>query len=283
MSAHTDPLRLALWQCAPIDDPTIDDADVVERNLSRLESVLVEVAGRADVLITPEMFVCGYRLDAAQARARADAVTGPIATRVAQLCTWYGVAVLYGCAELSRPSDRPDAEVSDAPVYNAIRLVDAGGRLLATHHKTHLFGDIDARAVSAGSQPPPVVEFDGWNLGLLTCYEVEFPEMVRCLAVRGADVVCVPTANMPAYDEVQRILLPARALENQVFLAYANHVGAEADLAYGGLSELLGPDGTVMVQGDRDEEVLYGSCDRAELDRSRAGHTYLADRRPDLY
>lgn len=97
---------------------------------------------------------------------------------------------------------------------------------MGSHHKTHLFGDLDRAMFTAGTEPAPVIEFGGWHVGLLICYEVEFPEMVRSLAVRGADIVCVPTANMAEFNDVQRVLLPARALENQVFLACTRTVWA---------------------------------------------------------
>ncbi|WHU48191.1 carbon-nitrogen hydrolase family protein [Gordonia sp. L191] len=278
-----DALRLALWQCAPTADSDRDDhAGVVAGNLERLERVMAEVAGRADLLITPEMFLCGYNIDATAARARADEPDGPIAQSVARLCSRYGLAVLYGCAECVTAGQGTGDGVKEA-VYNTIRLVDADGMTIATHHKTHLFGDLDAAMVTAGATRAPVVDFRSWRMGMLICYEVEFPEMVRDLAIRGADLICVPTANMPDYDKVQQILLPARALENQVYLAYANYVGSERDLVFGGLTEMIGPGGTVDVSAGRDERVVIATADRDTLRWSRETWRYLADRRPELY
>lgn len=264
-----DVLRVALWQATPLPP---DTPDIVERNLERLRRAAATCAGRADLLITPEMFVCGYNIGARAAGERADAPDGPIAAAVSQICAASGLAVLYGCAELLA-----------GEVYNAIRLVDSDGRLLATHHKTHLFGDLDTEMFAPGTVPAPVAGLGRWRLGLGICYEVEFPEVVRSLALRGADIVCVPTANMPEYDDVQRILLPARALENQVYVGYANLIGSEGDLAYGGLSEWIGPSGAVEALGEPGEHLVFGTADRDELTRSRAGWTYLADRRPELY
>lgn len=276
-------LRLALWQGSPLPDSDRDDhAGVIAENLTRLEHTMADVAGRADLLITPEMFLCGYNIGAAAARARADEADGPVAASVAHLCSRYGLAVLYGCAERVTDAHGLGAGVKEA-VYNTIRLVDADGVTIATHHKTHLFGDLDVAMVTAGTTPAPVIDFRSWRLGMLICYEVEFPEMVRDLAIRGADVVCVPTANMPEYDKVQQILLPARALENQVYLAYANYVGSERELSFGGLSEMIGPGGTIDVSAGRDEQVILATADRDTLRWSRETWRYLADRRPELY
>ncbi|NWJ69658.1 hypothetical protein HX744_03595 [Pseudonocardia sp. ICBG1122] len=124
--------------------------------------------------------------------------------------------------------------------------------------------------------------WNGWGLGLLVCYDVEFPETVRALALAGADAVLVPTANMLPYDHVPRVLVPARAWENQVYVAYANWCGTEGSLTYGGLSCVAGPAGAVVRAG-RDPELLVAELDRSALAVSRRANPYLADRRPDLY
>ncbi len=260
-------LRIALWQCE-------SRPGQVEENLARLAATAADaVSAASDLLITPEMVVTGYDIGADATHRLADPVDGPVARRVAAIAREHGIAVLYGCPE----------STADGTVYNAIRLVDRDGEQVVTHHKTHLFGDLDRRMVAAGHTAPPVADLAGWRLGLLTCYEVEFPEMVRSLAVRGADVVCVPTANMIDFDSVQQVLLPARALESQVFVAYANYCGTEGDLEYGGLSEVVGPSGAVLAAAGRRPELLLVEVDRAVLARSRSDYPYLADRRPELY
>ncbi|MFW0795415.1 carbon-nitrogen hydrolase family protein [Gordonia sp. CPCC 205515] len=267
MTADLSKLRIALMQC-------ISQPDDVAGNLTRLAAAAASIAELgARLLITPEMMVSGYNIGADGAHRLADPVDGPIAQRLAAIAREHRLAILYGCPEID------DSGV----VYNAIRLVDATGETVATHHKTHLYGDLDRSMVAAGDIAPPVVDLDGWRLGLATCYEVEFPEVVRSLAVRDADVICVPTANMVEFDAVQRILLPARAVESQVFVAYANYCGVEGELTYGGLSEVVAPTGEILAIADRAPEILVVDLDRALLEVSRLGNPYLADRRPDLY
>lgn len=276
MTSAVGSLRIALWQCEsrPGD---------VSGNLTRLADVARRAAGRGvDLLITPEMMVSGYNIGVDGARELADPVAGPIARRVNEIARDHALAILYGCPESG----------DSGLVYNAIRLVDRTGVTIATHRKTHLYGELDRSTVSAGDTAPPVVGLvglgglsglGGWRLGLATCYEVEFPEVVRSLALDGADVVCVPTANMVEFDAVQRILLPARAVESQVFVAYANFCGPEGELTYGGLSEVVAPTGEALAVADRVPEILVVDLDRALLDDSRSRNPYLADRRPDLY
>jgi predicted amidohydrolase len=126
-------------------------------------------------------------------------------------------------------------------------------------------------------------ELDGWRIGLLICYEIEFPENARSLALAGADLIAVPTANMREFDFVATTLVPTRAYENQCVVAYANHCGSEGYVVYGGLSSIVGADGAPLAQAGRDEALLVADLDRAQLAASRAHLPYLADRKPALY
>ncbi|MXP20365.1 carbon-nitrogen hydrolase [Gordonia sp. HNM0687] len=266
MPDHTDSRRIALWQCE-------SHPQQVEDNLARLDATAGAAADRgAQLLIAPEMTITGYAIGPEAADLLAEPPDGPVAQRVRDIARRHGIAILYGCVE----------RAGDGRRYNAIRLVDRHGTALATHHKTQLFGDLDRHMVAPGSTRPPVVEWSGWRVGLLTCYEVEFPELVRSCAVRGADLICVPTANMIEYDVVPDVLLPARALESQVYIAYANYSGAENDLVYGGRSTVVAPTSAILARADRTPELIVVDLDRGVLDQSRENYPYLRDLRTDV-
>ena len=95
--------------------------------------------------------------------------------------------------------------------------------------------------------------------------------------------VAVPTALMQPYDFVAQRLVPARAYENQVFVAYANRCDRERDLGYLGQSCIVAPDGRDIARAGRGEELITGDIDLAGMAESRRLNTYLADRRPELY
>ncbi|WP_224387398.1 carbon-nitrogen hydrolase family protein [Pseudonocardia sp. ICBG1293] len=255
-------MRVALLQTAsrPRD---------VAGNLDRLAEACAGVD--ADLLVTPEMFLTGYDIGADAVAELAEPADGPSAAAVAEIARSSGTAVLYG-------HPRRDG----TRVSNAVALVGPDGTRLAGYRKTHLFGELDRAGFTASDTPPAVVTWNGWGLGLLICYDVEFPETVRALALAGADAVLVPTANMAAYDHVPEVLVPARARESQVYVAYANWCGSEGSLTYGGLSCVAGPDGAVVRAG-RAPELLVAELDRGALAVSRRANPYLADRRPDLY
>ena len=116
------------------------------------------------------------------------------------------LAIVYGHPERAPGGRR----------YNAATLVGADGVVRGRHRKVHLFGDLDRELFAASAEPPAAFDFDGARVGMLICYDVEFPEAVRRLAVDGARTVLVPTANMTGYEEVQEILVRARALRERL-------------------------------------------------------------------
>jgi predicted amidohydrolase len=124
---------------------------------------------------------------------------------------------------------------------------------------------------------------NGWNIGLLICYDVEFPEAVRELALAGADLVLVPTALMQAYSRIPEVLLPARAYESQLYLAYANYCGNEQQLTYCGNSLIVSPTGEIRARGGRQTTLLIADIFASDLSASRKLNTYIDDRRPQLY
>ena len=130
---------------------------------------------------------------------------------------------------------------------------------------------------------PQLFEFEGWKLGLGICYDVEFPEFVRHQALAGADAILVPTANMTPYDTVATRLVPARAEENSIYLAYANYCGKEGQFNYCGLSCVCGPDGDDLARAGREEVVIYADLSKSTLAKRRENLTYLKDRRVDIY
>lgn len=127
-----------------------------------------------------------------------------------------------------------------------------------------------------------MVDLDGLRVGVLVCYDVEFPEAVRALALAGAQLVAVPTALMEPSAWIAETLVPARAAENQVFVAYCNRVGTERTLTYVGRSCVAGPAGEVVAAGT-EEQLLVADVDPAAIERARTRHDYLRERRPELY
>ncbi|MFB9904437.1 carbon-nitrogen hydrolase family protein [Allokutzneria oryzae] len=259
-------MRIACWQA------TARRSDV-SAALGALRSRAREAADAgASLLVTPEMSLSGYHLGARRLRELAEPADGAMCRAVSEIAADTGVAIVHGWPELAGEE-----------VYNSVRLVDSTGTELAGYRKAHLFGDIDRNAFRPGETGVVQAELGGVTVGMIICYDVEFPESVRAHALAGTRVLLVPTALMSPWDFVAETLVPARAFESQLFIAYTNWVGSERELSYCGLTRVVGPDGRV-VAGRRDGEgMVLADLDLSLVDRARAETTYLTDRRPELY
>lgn len=254
-------MRIALWQTDGF-------------SLERLEAAAgAAAAAGAELLVGPEMLVSGYAVGTAALHAAAEPADGPSAARIAAVAGAAGIAVLYGYPERG----------ADGAVHNAAQMIGADGRRLLNQRKTHLYGPLDRAAFAPGGDDFPLAEVGGLRCGVLICYDVEFPELVRRHALAGADAVLVPTALMEPYGVVATTVVPTRAFENGLFVAYANRCGREGVLTYCGLSTVAAPDGAVLARADAAEALLIADLDPGRLTAVRAAGTHLADRRPDLY
>lgn len=257
-------MKLALWQTQPQSD--------IASSLDALGDAAKAAATQgANLLVTPEMYVGGYNIGAAQIAAHADR-SAQVLEVLKAIAATHGIALVAGLTVPGQP--RP---------YNACVTIDSAGREVARYHKTHLFGDVDRVQFASGAALSPVFDLGGWKFALAICYDIEFPELTRALALRGAEIIVTPTANMEPFDSVATRLVPARAEENGLYLAYCNYVGAEGQFTYNGLSCVVGPNGEDVTRAGGTQEMLYATLDRVALANARNAQTHLSDRRADLY
>jgi predicted amidohydrolase len=227
-------------------------------------------ANGADVLLMPEMYLTGYNIGPEAARSQALTAEGLVPAR--DIAKTNGIALVFGYPELVGES-----------VANSAVLISADGDILLNYRKSHLFGDIDRSMFKCIGGGFALAEMNGFKIGLLICYDIEFPEPARRIALAGADVLLIPTAQMEPYEQVAKHVIPARAYENQIYVAYANHSGSDDGLNYIGLSSICGPDGAVLAAAGKGEELIYAVCDAAHQAAVRKADPLIADRRPELY
>ncbi|PPB48013.1 carbon-nitrogen hydrolase [Arthrobacter pityocampae] len=249
----------------------------VEENLRRLDGFAARAAAQgAEILVTPELFATGY---APAVAAESDGAA--IRDALACIARRYGIALVGSSVEAT-----PDARHITASLF------DHQGAELTRYRKSHLFGAEEQAVFAPGNERPEVLRLLGMSVALGICYDVEFPEFVRSAAGRGTDLLLIPTAvpatgdvgnRPPAHtynaERISTLLVPARALENGVYIAYANHTAP----GFTGLSCIVSPYGTFLGLAGDGEELLFAGVDPAEVRRAREINTYLLCRRPELF
>jgi 5-aminopentanamidase len=255
-------MRLALLQMrAGPSDP--------ESNLQRIAAAAEQAAAAgADLLLVPELAVTGYGAGESFADLAED-TSGHSAEMLARLSQRFGLALVIGFAE--RDGDM---------VYNSALFLRAG-RVEGCYRKRQLYGAYERGHFQPGDRCAELFEVAGLRCGIAICYDIEFPETARELAMAGADCVLVPTA-LPASAHAAFIagsVLPVRAFENQLFVAYCNFCGQDDGFAYAGMSGIWAPDGRDLARAGEDEALLIADLDRHGFAQCRADNPYLADLR----
>jgi predicted amidohydrolase len=250
-------LRLALVQHASGLEPD-DNRALVDRLTPR----------DADLVVLPEAFARDFGEAGSDISAYAEPLDGPFATEVARVARERGTTMVAGMFETSGDPGRP---------FNTLVV---RGSAEAAYRKIHLydsFGYRESDRLSAGAPEPAVVDVGGFAVGLMTCYDLRFPELARALVDRGAEVLVVPAAWVAGPRKVEhwRTLVRARAVENTVFVAAVGQPGPR----YSGHSMVVDPLGDVLAEAGEEAEVLRVSLERESLDTARRTNPSLANRR----
>lgn len=243
----------------------------LHHNLKMMERAAKKASNQgAKLMLTPELFTTGYAPALIREHVSRSMVSEAVET-LANIAHEHKLALAFSL---------PGIEANDQRGICAT-LVDAEGEVRANYQKVHLFGAEEKAAFQAGTKPPPVIRYRDLNIALMVCYDVEFPELVRSAAINGADILLVPTALQVGAEQVSKTLVPARALENGITVAYANHAGVEADIRFSGGSVVAGPLGHQVIATTQPDLIF------AEIAPSPQpgpeGPWYLEDRQGELY
>ncbi|WP_218220664.1 nitrilase-related carbon-nitrogen hydrolase [Nesterenkonia sp. Act20] len=254
----------------------------LEGNLTLIgEAVAEACSDGTDVLVLPELSTSGYVFRSrAEARSVAMTTDHPFFAETSAALGGTSLVVVVGFCE-------DGGEV----LYNSAALIDADG-VSAVYRKTHLW-DRETQVFEPGNDLPPVVDTVHGRIGLLICYDMEFPEMPRLLALAGADLIAVPT-NWPSGEHpvaeraAEVIAAQAAARTNGVFIACCDRAGIERGQSWNEATVIVSQYGWVVADvpdasGARPVARASLSLHLAE-DKSISPHNgLLADRRPDLY
>ena len=231
-------MRIAVVQVAATADKAA--------NLAKARRMVAAAAARRPHLIVfPEAFMYDFGDPHAALAPAAEPLDGPFVGSLTELARTYRIGVIAGMFERSDDPDR---------AYNTVVAITAEGDLAARYRKIHLydsFGNRESDRLKGGELEPAVAKMCGMGIGLLTCYDLRFPELARLLVASGAEVLAVPSAWMrgPLKEDHWETLLRARAIENTCFVAGAGQCGP----AYIGRSMIVDPMGVTVVGLASDE------------------------------
>jgi 5-aminopentanamidase len=267
-------VRIACCQIAPV----VGD---LEANRRRARAAVRDaVAAGARLVVLPELCTSGYVLRSpGEARSLSQAAHGGALDEWSAEARAGDAIVVGGFSELG----------DDGELYNSAAMVDGTG-VLAVYRKIHLW-DREKLFFRPGSEAPPVVDTRLGRIGVVVCYDTSFPELIRAVALRGADVIAVPTNNpvfpRPDDQEPQEVVaVRAHAGFSRVFIAFCDRWGAERGVEFLGGSVITDADGfrsTELALGA--EAALVADCDVEQARDKRFGerNDVFGDRRPELY
>lgn len=266
----TDPpvrpaMRLTVGQLRVSDDHTAN-RETVRRAIESAAQV------HADLLVLPE-YASGFDPQGTGPE-HAESLDGAFVTLLREQAAKTGVAVIAGTM-LPGPAD-------DHRAVNAVVAVAGDGSLAGVYRKVHLydaFGHRESDRLLPGpvDAPPLVVEVAGMSVGVITCYDLRFPESARRVVDAGADVLVVPAAWAPGPLKAMhwRTLATARAIENTVVVAAVGQAGPGTT----GRSLVIGPDGEVGLELSDQPELRTVDLDPGRLAEVREGNPSLVNRR----
>jgi predicted amidohydrolase len=224
----------------------------------------------ANLLVFPELFLSGYGLSYEITLSAARyIIEEKVISHIQNIARQYSIALLICYPELV-----------DEKIYNSATLINEHGDILLTYRKTHLWAEKERQLFAEGDQLSSVVEIRGVRVAVMICYDMEMSEVARCLTLLGAQLILIPTAlaTSPANKNIARFIVCTRALENHVWLAYANLAPPE----FVGLSRIVGPDGEELCQVEKDPLIVADLIPKNYLYAIQST-PYLGDRRPSLY
>ncbi|WP_370617143.1 carbon-nitrogen hydrolase family protein [Mumia sp. Pv 4-285] len=227
-----------------------------------------------DLVVLPEATMHGFGDPSYDLRGAAEPLDGPFSALLAGHAKRLGAHVVAGGFE-PRVDDSGEPDLP----YNVLLALAPDGTLAASYRKIHLydsFGYAESERLAPGEITPVVLDVAGRRVGLMTCYDLRFPELARMLVDAGADVLCVPAAWMrgPLKEDHWQTLLRARAIENTVDVVAAGQCAP-----YVGHSMVVDPLGVVVAAAGEEPAVVRATLSAERLQRARATNPSLANRR----
>lgn len=246
-----------------------------EENFAHAQDLIraaMQKAEKPDVLVLPETWNTGF-FPKENLRGLSCNDGDAVKARIGALARELQVNIVAGSVSNAR-GER---------VFNTAMVFDRQGACIARYDKTHLFTPMGEHDYYTPGNSLCRFALDGAACGLILCYDLRFPELIRSLSLMGLDVLFVP-AQWPKQRIFHlRTLVAARAIENQMFVVCCNSCGTAGETVFGGNSAIVDPLGETLALAGESEAVASAVCDLQMLAGIRDSIPVLRDRRPELY
>ncbi len=228
-------LKVTLGQFKPV----IGDK---QGNLETMKEIMEQAASEdADLVLFPELCLSGYFIQDIKEE-MAEPINGDSIKYIQALCKELQVYTVFSWPERGE----------DGKIYNSACLISDQGKIAGNYRKVHLY-DREKEIFESGDTFK-VFDTDLGRIGIMICYDLDFPEAARSLYAGGADIILIPTNNFYPYARYQEAYLKVRAMENELPIAICNRTGQEDDLNYFGESAAYDPFGHELIKLNETEK-----------------------------
>jgi predicted amidohydrolase len=245
----------------------------VKRNLQKIRALAQRAARKeADVVCFPELATTGYLLGRAW-RKHAETIPGPSSETLGGIASEYGLYLISGIDELDERSNR---------IHDSSILVTPKGDVAGVYRKVHLWAEERKHFTPGNSFPVFSTRFGKIGLGI--CYDLEFPEPARIMAIEGASIIFYSSAQMKPMQRMIDTYVRSRAGENALFVCHSNRVGREGPLVYFGQSQIIHPTCRPLAKTGEAEGIVVARLEMQDIPRLRNRKLpYLRQRVPSVY
>ena len=254
----------------------VSPADDKRENLKKAINLIDEAMkshNHVDIVCLPELF---YKIPYPPETAQkvAESIPNALTHELSKKAKEYGVYIIGGSF----------FEKRDEGNFNTSLLFDRNGDLTGSYSKVHLFDALGIKEsdTTTGGKDIPIFQLDFGTIGITICYDLRFPELYRTLALKGVDIIFVPSAFLSTTGHWET-LVRAVAVQNLLHVVAVNAIGEYEGIFFEGKSMIVDPWGVPLATAPRGEGVVYAEIDLDSQKDLRRELPVLNNRRPDLY
>ncbi len=242
----------------------------IEANLNTALGYLEKLAcDSVNLAVLPEMFSCSFDNENLEQHSK---LTGKVLERLSLFAKENQMAIAGTLPERQKNQ-----------IFNTMVFIERDGKIKARYKKLHLFRLTDEHLYYSAGNEIAVIDSSFGRIGLMTCYDLRFPELARKLLLQGVQMIIVSAQWPEPRKEHWKTLIKARAIENQLFMVCSNRTGEEDDLTFPGMSMIVDPMGNILTDALDKDACVSAHIDLELVKEARASIPCMEDRRDDLY